>query len=323
MLVVIAIIGVLIGLLLPAIQAARESGRRLQCINNLKQISLAMLNHESATKRFPTGGWGRMWIGDPDLGNNEKQTGGWIYNTLPFMEQDILHNTGTGLTGTPKLDAAAKMIAVSIPELICPTRRAPELLPYHPTLSPQTYNASPAKSAARTDYAASRGVFSADVDAGDGPQVYDDPKYKWVDPTLINGVCFVRSAIRVADITDGLSNTYLLGEKYINSQDYSSGEDPGDNASLCQGDSFDIGRSVAYIEYKDGKPQPPEYVPPIKDMRTYTDQLSFGSAHPATWQASLCDGSVHSISYDIDQETHYRLGVRNDGELVDKSKMAE
>jgi prepilin-type N-terminal cleavage/methylation domain-containing protein len=323
MLVVIAIIGILIGLLLPAIQSARESGRRLQCINNLKQISLAMLNHENATKRLPTGGWGQMWVGDPDLGNNERQPGGWVYNTLPFLEQGILHNMGTSLTGTQKLDMAAKMIAVPLPELVCPTRRVPELLPYHSKLSPQTYNASAVKSAARTDYAASRGVFSPDVDAGDGPRFNDDPNYKWVDPTLVNGICFVRSAIRVSEITDGLSNSYMVGEKYICSLDYTSGDDPGDNGSFCQGDSFDLARSVGNIEYKDGKPQPVEYVPPIKDMRTYTDPLAFGSAHPATWQASLCDGSVHSISYDIDPELHYRLGVRNDGELVDKSKIAD
>ena len=114
-----------------------------------------------------------------------------------------------------------------------------------------------------------------------------------------------------------------MGEKYINAQEYASGLDPGDNASVCQGDCFDIARNVGVIEYKDGKPQPTEYLPPLKDMRTYTDPLPFGSAHPTTWQASLCDGSVHTISYDIDLELHYCLGVRNDGQLVDKSKLSE
>ena len=127
--------------------------------------------------------------------------------------------------------------------------------------------------------------------------------------------------IRAIDITDGLGNTYLVGEKYVNAQDYASGLDPGDNASLCQGDCFDIARNVLYIEYKDGKPQPPEYLQPARDRRTFSDELRFGSAHPTTWQASLCDGSVHSISYDIEPELHYYLGVRNDGQLVDKSKL--
>ena len=193
MLVVVAIIGILIGLLLPAVQAARESGRRLQCINNLKQISLAILGHENATKRFPTGGWGRMWVGDPDLGSGDKQPGGWIYNTLPYLEQGILHNMGTGMSGNDKLDAAAKMMAVPLTEFICPTRRIAEILPYHLGLYPQTFNASSVSSVARTDYAVNRGVFSADVDAGDGPQINEDPTtYKWVDPTQINGICFVR-----------------------------------------------------------------------------------------------------------------------------------
>jgi prepilin-type N-terminal cleavage/methylation domain-containing protein len=322
MLVVIAIIGILIGMLLPAVQMARESGRRLQCINNLKQISLAILSHENSTKYFPTGGWGRMWVGDPDRGNTDRQPGGWAYNILPFMEQGILHNLGAGMTDTDKFDAAAKMIAIPLPEFICPTRRTPDLYPYHLGLDPKTYNASWTSSAARTDYAVNRGVYSADVDAGDGPKTYDDSTYKWPDPTQINGISFVRSMIRATDISDGLSNTYLVGEKYVNAQEYASGQDPGDNASLCQGDCFDIARYTGITYYKDGKLQT-DYVPPLKDMRTYIDNYCFGSAHPLTWQASLCDGSVHIISYDIDTEVHFLLGVRNDGQLVDKSKLTE
>ena len=320
MLVVIAIIGILIGMLLPAVQAAREAGRRLQCINNLKQISLAILNHENATKHFPTGGWGRMWVGDPNRGNTDKQPGGWAYNTLPFLEQGILHNLGTGTTGTDKTAAAAKMIAVPLPEFMCSTRRAAELYPYHPGIDPKTYNADWTSSAARTDYAINRGDFF--VDAGDGPKSYDDPSYVWPDTKQITGISFVRSMIKATDISDGLSNTYLVGEKYVNSQEYASGQDPGDNASLCQGDCYDIARYTGITYYKDGKLQTDD-TPPLKDMRTYFDQFCFGSAHPSTWQASLCDGSVHTINYDIDPVLHCLLGNRCDGQLVDKSKLTE
>src|SRR6478752_5564964 len=127
LLVVIAIIGILVALLLPAIQAAREAARRNQCVNNLKQLSLGVLNHESTMKQLPSAGLGYSWVGDPNYGFGRKQPGGWIYNTLPFIEEQAIHDMGMGV-GSNWNDATRKKIfadraAMTIKTLICPSRR--------------------------------------------------------------------------------------------------------------------------------------------------------------------------------------------------------
>ena len=96
LLVVITIIGILIALLLPAVQAAREAARRMQCNNNLKQSALAMLNHESTYGSFPSAGWGANWVGDANYGTGRRQPGGWIYAILPFIEQQAVYDLGAG-----------------------------------------------------------------------------------------------------------------------------------------------------------------------------------------------------------------------------------
>ncbi len=131
LLVVITIIGILIALLLPAVQSAREAARRVQCENNLKQLSLAMIGFESANKRFPSGGWGWMWTADADRGGNaEKQPGGWTYQTLPYLEQTNLYTMGLGLSGAAKAAANTQRVQVPLAMHNCPTRRPLMLYPY-------------------------------------------------------------------------------------------------------------------------------------------------------------------------------------------------
>jgi prepilin-type N-terminal cleavage/methylation domain-containing protein/prepilin-type processing-associated H-X9-DG protein len=130
LLVVITIIGILVSLLLPAVQAAREAARRAQCIGNLKQIALACLNCESATTHFPAGGWGQVYIGHPDAGTGIKQPGGPCFNILPFMELSPLYSLQAHTTTLELTVASTKMVGTALPGFICPSRRAVAAYPF-------------------------------------------------------------------------------------------------------------------------------------------------------------------------------------------------
>jgi prepilin-type N-terminal cleavage/methylation domain-containing protein len=123
LLVVMTIIGILIALILPAVQAAREAARSTQCKNNLRQIGLAAQSHLQAYKFSPTGGWGYHWVGDPDRGFGQTQPGGWAYNILPFIDEKAIRAIGKGSSGAAKQEALKALIATPAPFFSCPSRR--------------------------------------------------------------------------------------------------------------------------------------------------------------------------------------------------------
>jgi prepilin-type N-terminal cleavage/methylation domain-containing protein/prepilin-type processing-associated H-X9-DG protein len=296
LLVVIAIIAVLIQLLLPAVQAIREAANRTQCANNLKQLSLGCLNHHTQIGRLPTGGWGWFWDGDPDRGTDRRQPGGWGFNVLPFIEQDNLYRLGSGLPAAQKRAAIAQRISTPLKMFNCPSRRSS--LPYPNSWNSTYWDSTPVTQLGRMDYAANVGNQPADEFFAGPPSlaVGDDPAFAWRSTDNLTGVIFQRSEIRLIEIPHGTSNTYLIGEKYLNPDHYTNGQDPADNENLYTGFDNDNSRDT--------------YSPPQRDRPGYTDTFSFGSAHPTGLNMAYCDGSVHFIPFGVDPQVHRQAGTR-------------
>ncbi|MCA9230698.1 MAG: DUF1559 domain-containing protein [Planctomycetales bacterium] len=342
LLVVIAIIGVLVALLLPAIQAAREAARRNTCKNNLKQLALGWTNHHATVGHFPTGGWGADWAGDPDRGTGPEQPGGWAYNILPFIEQGPLHDQGAD--GKPdeltpeQLAGAALTIVSPVDMYTCPSRRPGGAIILHgPGGSGGVpNNAGPVTTAGRSDYAANSGAWNNGLGPDPGSfRTYVQGRWRDTWGTLggtglltagptgainghiinggrvyeeIDGVSFLRSTISVKHITDGTSNTYMVGEKSIDSRYYLNGLDGGDNEFWTNGydrDNYRIGNVGPFADT--------EFVN-ASGQDDGAHRESFGSVHQTALHMAFCDGSVHTINYDIDKVTHLYLSSRNDGQ---------
>ncbi len=333
LLVVITIIGILIALLLPAVQAAREAARRAQCQNHLKQLALGCLTHEQATGRFPTNGWGWGWTGDADLGNDWRQPCSWLYNVLPYIEQPALHDLGMGLTGSAKNAANLQRMANPIEAFGCPSRRP--AVPY--PISEQMVN-TPAITAwvtvaIRSDYAANGGDYytapgnhtggspwseygpgaiSDVIDSATGQMTADARTIFAAEAQACNGIFCTGSMIKMADITDGASNTYMLGEKNVDPDYYTTGQDIGDNDGL-EGDNED---NVRWTYYAWG-----DILNPAPDTPGYVWRWHFGSAHSNGLYMAFCDGSVQFMNYTIDILVHKNLGNRHDDVPIDPKKL--
>jgi prepilin-type N-terminal cleavage/methylation domain-containing protein/prepilin-type processing-associated H-X9-DG protein len=350
LLVVIAIIGVLVALLLPAVQAAREAARRSQCANNMKQIGLAAINHESAHKFLPSGGWNYDWTADPNRGYGASQPGSWMYNLLSFMELQNLRQLGSGATvnSAAMANALISLYTTPVPAFRCPSRGGPAVAPatwgtIKNETTGQLLNTAKTTGVIHGDYAASSGdatYFDGQIwMSGLTNYAAVDAKTNWPAfnicekgtgfPYWLNcqsGVMYFRSETAMKELSDGSSNTYLAGEKYLSPEEVngaSSTTDPswgyGSNQSAYVGYEWDNQR-VTWNPVMMPKSSPTDDVDesyqPRQDRTGYKSELPFGSAHAGGFYMVFCDGSVRSMNYDIDSLVHRNLSNRNDGNPV-------
>ncbi|MCA9047546.1 MAG: DUF1559 domain-containing protein, partial [Planctomycetaceae bacterium] len=266
LLVVIAIIAILIALLLPAVQQAREAARRTECANHLKQIGLAFHNHHDQYGYFPTGGWNwntppSYTNGHPDAGADQRA--GWGFQVLPFLEASVVWRAG-----------AETAVGQTNPVFFCPSRRSPQTVTTADNYTPPVTGTTIRR--ALCDYAASNR----------------------------DGTGVVRRFVphRFRDVTDGTSNTLLIGEKRMNRALLGTEQDD-DNEGYTAGWNSDTMRSTEKI--------------PLPDFSGLGDgDDRFGSSHAGIFVAVLTDGSTRNISFSVDDEIFEHIGNISDGEVV-------
>jgi prepilin-type N-terminal cleavage/methylation domain-containing protein/prepilin-type processing-associated H-X9-DG protein len=333
LLVVIAIIGILVALLLPAVQAAREAARRTQCTNQVKQLALSFHNHHDTYRHLPSGGWWVTFLGYPEYGNGKNQPGGWMYNILPFMEEQALHDIGKGATTVAARRAATKQRVQSpFSGMTCPSRRSANLFDF--TSSGLNYvDCDPFQQCSKTDYAANAGDMIVSEPSAGVPYTVttyqeglnnDWKLLKWTRVKYNNGVqsgteslrdgtgiIYTHSEVSFRRVVDGTSKTYMVGEKYMSTDNYDDGLDAGDNEPAFAGGNADTLRVTAMVTTGNIKLALGTDQPGSSDSK---GEYIFGSAHAGGFNMAMCDGSVSLVQFDIDPHVHRVAGHRSDGD---------
>jgi prepilin-type N-terminal cleavage/methylation domain-containing protein/prepilin-type processing-associated H-X9-DG protein len=319
LLVVIAIIGVLVAILLPAIQAAREAARRTQCINNLKQQGLAVLNHLSTKKHFPTGGT----IPWHEQDQSFRDGYGWAFQILPYVEEDALrqlaNNYTKAATSAQRAEANRQVRTALVPFYACPSRRAPLLI---------VNGACPLSTAngpggcASMDYAGITTAMSKNSPPKDPPGFNEHEAGFWgvagqdfsMPPQSVEfrGI-FVRTGhsrpTTIGQVLDGASKTIMISEKRLYTNRYETGEWDDDQG-------WSDGWDPDVLRWCGSPPAPDIRAGAPGDPGNRRRGFEAGSAHSSAVNAVFADGSVHTITYDIDARTFNNLGDRKDGRVT-------
>jgi prepilin-type N-terminal cleavage/methylation domain-containing protein len=293
LLVVIAIIGVMVGLLLPAVQAAREAARRMSCSNNLKQIGLALHNYHDSHSTLPPG-W--MQAAAPDVDGGFGERWAWKVFVLPHVEQAAVYdslNVNDGRQPIPLADDRRAQAVLSV--YLCPSDPGGNLNESYPDPNGNFYP--------KSNYPGVHGrgeEVSTNIGGG-------------------NGLFAKASRIRFADITDGTSHTFAVGERDAKS--------PGQGIFGSLGDPFR--HAAIWIR---AMPRPGSITPTTQHGRSVTgictdipgstrllngaSSRAFGSAHPGGAQFLTADGAVRFVNESIYPITYGRLADRRDGQVI-------
>jgi prepilin-type N-terminal cleavage/methylation domain-containing protein len=303
LLVVIAIIGVLVALLLPAVQAAREAANRMSCGNNLKQIGIAVHNHHDTHRHLPYGASDGQnqdccnWNTAYDI--KDIRGWAWSFHILPFMEQQPLYDLGGTTAANHTLIGQT-----AVNGYYCPSRRPPGI-----------YGSS-----AKNDYAANGGgnISGGAVTVGgtsftlkgygdDGPfsQPWDDNQIK---PGPVTSSTPMKRKRTFANIKDGLSNTALVGEKQLH--DAVWGAAGGDN-ELWHNSGWD--EDMSRFGYQ--TPEPDKLHPDVTTPSNFWSRR-FGGPHSGGVQMVRADGSVTLVPYTVDALTWFNFCRMNDGQAI-------
>ncbi|QEL21056.1 DUF1559 domain-containing protein [Limnoglobus roseus] len=356
LLVVIAIIAVLIGLLLPAVQKVREAAARMKCSNNLKQIGLAVHNYHNTTEKLPVFSYapnghdeGGAFTGSLPPEAPSKHHSGFLY-LLPYLEQDNIakqyNPTKSATDKTTPLVAGGPtnfdLTKNPIPTYLCPSMPMPDAMGY----------------GAYCSYAASRGNFQYATDASGA--VVSTPKLRWTaddgmmasafQPPPVGSATTVGGSlmtINLMSVTDGLSNTFLVGEKHyrvqgstwvsgtsnldgtdLTGKPYTGNSNyafPHPGADTCEGVTMTrmntrtmVGKSTT-VNAKAGTVSATAGTTGTNDATAWfrnTALAAFSSSHTGGCNFLLGDGSVRFVRETIDMQTYKALGSRNGGDLA-------
>jgi prepilin-type N-terminal cleavage/methylation domain-containing protein len=343
LLVVIAIIGILVALLLPAIQAAREAARRSDCINRLRQIVLASHNYESSKKKVPPHG-NVGYVGTTPTGGLSA-----LAILLPYMEEQGLQN----LVDQDKHwrhDNNQKALTTPLPFLRCPSGKNVELTYVNTTDNPNATETNNLRSHYVGNMGARPGPNKDATRISDG---CGGARARWTFPsetyfqyqctmrgsafgsggTAVNGVIYPMSNIDIGDVTDGSSKTIMFGEMSwdVGPQEpwlvgSTSNNGPSDPVGSSHGWVYNTKNirwpinGKKYLE-EDGTTQPGvDPNDPNNPIYAPLTETSLGSFHPGGTHVSLCDGSARFLSETVDVELVLRpLASRASGEVIDSS----
>ncbi len=300
LLVVIAIIGILVGLLLPAIQSAREAARRVECQNHLRQIGLAIHNYESTFRTMPwgaKGGWGSSWTTD----------------ILPFIEQTALWekvppgDEGSVTSNSPASDQLRELARTVVPTYRCPSQPGPsqfgEEVDQLTGRALNSYLGNAGSNVQRDTYSASGYIG---MEAGNGVlRVGDCVSHPNRSPSP--------PAIRFNGILDGLSHTVLVSEtRYIDMQECGI----CDHFSLFHPD-FDRANGTDFSEALMSL----QHGVNLKNASKEALELSVGSFHTGGAHGLMCDGSIRFLTESLDESVRHAIGSRADREVYDQSSL--